>query len=103
MSIIGGILIFVAGVVSGGSLVAYNQYSIHSATSGLRKENERLRESAWTDKLESETSKAYAKGVKDGRKVPLSDVERFADTLNEGGYEFRMTRRGKHGKEQDPA
>lgn len=102
MSVIGGILLFVAGITVGGSAVAYNHYSVQRVTTSLRKENEHLKESSWRDKMDFETSKAYGKGYRDGRRNPLTDVERFADTLEEGGFDFKMTRRAKRGKE-DPA
>ena len=102
MSVFGGILLFVAGITVGGSAVAYNHYSVQRATSSLHKENDHLKEGAWMDKLEYETSKAYSKGYKEGQRRPMSDVERFADTLDDGGFEFKMQRRGKRGKE-DPA
>lgn len=102
MSTIGGILLFVAGLACGGSAVAYNQYSIKNAIKGLQKENDHLKESSWKDRLDYETNRAYGKGYHDGRRVPISDVERFAETLDGGNFEFRMQRKGvKHGQEEN--
>jgi len=95
MSVLGGVLLYAAGVVTGAGAVLFNHWSVESRTSQLRKENEHLKTSAWEDRMEYAQDKAFRKGFNEGRKNPMSDVERFADTLSEGGYEFRMERRGR--------
>ena len=97
MSVIGGIMLFVSGVAVGGGAVIFNHCTIESQTRGLRRENERLKTSAWEDRMEYAQDKAYRRGYSDGRKSPISDVERFADTLEQGGYEFKMKRKGNAG------
>ena len=92
MSIFGGIILFVSGVAIGGSAVAYNYHSIRRATTGLHKENERLKTCAWEDKMDYVYKQAYDEGYFQGRKSPLSDVERFADTLESRHIDFRTTR-----------
>lgn len=69
MSIFGGIILFVSGVAIGGSAVAYNYHSIRRATSGLHKENERLKTCAWEDKMEYVYKQAYDEGYLRGRKA----------------------------------
>lgn len=99
MSAIGGVILFVAGVIIGGGAVKYNRWCVESQTSQLRRENEHLRTSAWQDRLEYETDKAWNKGYREGRKSPMSDVERLADTLEERHIDFRTVREGsKHGQ-----
>ena len=94
MSVIGGILLFASGIAVGGGAVMYNRWSVENQTAQLRRENEHLKTSAWEDRIEFARDKAYRKGFSEGRKSPMSDVERFADTLDSGGYSFRMERRG---------
>ncbi len=66
MTIIGGIAIYAAGVVTGGFAVAYNQYSIRRATRNLRTENDRLRERIADAKAQT----AFAQGESVRRKLP---------------------------------
>ena len=96
MIVIGGVLLFVAGVATGGSAVWYNRRSIDGAVKPVRKENERLKTCAWEDRLEYETERAYRKGYNAGRKDPMTDVERFADTLDKNDVTFRMERRRRN-------
>lgn len=98
MSVFGGIVLFTVGLAAGGGAVMFNRWCVDSKTAQLRRENEHLKSSAWKDRLEFETERAYRKGYKDGRKSPMSDVERLADTLEERNIDFRITREGpKHG------
>lgn len=89
MSVFGGIMLFAAGVATGGGLILYNQFSVANQTSQLRRENEHLKQSAWKDRLEYESDRAYRKGYNEGRKSPLSDVERLAETLESRHIDFR--------------
>lgn len=99
MSVFGGIMLFAAGVALGGGAVKFNRWCVESQTSQLRRENEHLRNSAWQDRLEYETDRAWRKGYHEGRKSPMSDVERLADTLEERHIDFRTVREGpKHGQ-----
>lgn len=99
MSVIGGIMLFAAGIAVGGGAVKFNRWCVESQTSQLRKENEHLRTSAWKDRLEYETDRAYRNGYHEGRKSPMSDVERLADTLEERRIDFRTVREGpRHGQ-----
>lgn len=63
MTIVGGVALYAAGVITGGFAVAYNQYSIRRATRALRQENDRLREKMAENKINA----AFAKG----REYPL--------------------------------
>ena len=66
MTIFGGILLFVIGAVTGGSMVAYNNYSVRQATWKLAKENEKLRDTNYDVRMETEINKAYKDGYKAG-------------------------------------
>lgn len=66
MTIFGGILLFVVGAVTGGSMVAYNNYSVRQATWKLAKENEKLRDASYDVKVATEIDKAYKEGYRAG-------------------------------------
>lgn len=95
MSVIGGVLLFTAGVAVGGGAVIFNRRCVANETSQLRRENEHLKSSAWKDRLEYETSRAYRKGYREGQKYPLTDVEKFAETLASRHIDFRYGKRGE--------
>lgn len=69
MTIIGGIAIYAAGVVTGGFAVAYNHYSIRRATRSLRAENDRLRERV----VDARVQTAFEQG-KDNTRRKLPNV-----------------------------
>lgn len=95
MSIIGGIMLFLAGVATGSGAVILYWHGIRKHTAGLRRENSDLKANAWRDRMEYETGKAYRRGYSAGRRNPLSDVERFADTLANRHIDFRYGKRGE--------
>lgn len=66
MTIFGGVLLFVVGVVTGGSMVAYNNYSVRQATAKLAKENAQLRDAVWDARMDTQIKKAYKEGYKIG-------------------------------------
>ena len=92
MSVFGGIILFVSGVLVGGGAVAYNHYSVRRAISGLRKENDRLKDAAWKDAVVYKEDRAYREGYEKGRRSPLSEVEKLADTMERRGVDFRGPR-----------
>ena len=93
MSVFGGIVLFVAGVATGSGLVIANRVNVQRETAQLRRENERLRNSAWQDKLEYESSKAFREGYREGRLSPANDAERFAEFVEDRNIDFRGQRR----------
>lgn len=97
MNVIGGIILFMAGAMIGGSAVYYNQYSIRRATASLRRENEKLKHCAMEDALRYTEEKAYRDGYHEGRKSPMRDAERFAESF-EG---LKNVRFGGEGKKQE--
>ena len=70
MSVIGGVLLFVAGTAMGAGAVMYNRRSVEAQTRQLRRENEHLKQSAWRDRLEYESDKAFRRGYSPLRKNP---------------------------------
>ena len=82
MNVIGGILLFVAGIVTGGGAIAYNHSSIQRATRPLIRENEDLREQLWKRYSDNAAKKAYTEGYDKGRRSPISAVEELAATLD---------------------
>lgn len=93
MGVIGGIIIFVLGVAAGLGAAAGVLILVKRAMSELRKKNRHLEMSAWRDRLEFETDKAYrtgySRGYRKGRASPMSDVERLAATIEEKRMDFR--------------
>lgn len=101
MSVFGGIVLFMAGVATGSGLVIANRVNVQRETAQLRRENEHLRNSAWQDKLEYETHKAYWKGYREGRLSPANDAERFAEFVEDHNIDFRGQRRRNRHAETD--
>lgn len=93
MSVIGGILVFIFGLAAGLAAAAGIAILIQRITSQIKKENRHLKESAWNDRLEYETHRAYRtgyhRGYQKGRTDPINDVERLASTLKAHNIDFR--------------
>ena len=92
MSVIGGILLFAAGVIVGaGALTLHNMavkravYSViakkNSEIARLRNACSRLRENAGIMQQASDCADAFRRGRSEGRAHPMSDAERFARTF----------------------
>lgn len=102
MSVLGGIIIFVLGIAAGLGAAAGIYVLMRRALADLRKRNRYLEVSAWRDRLEFETDKAYrtgySRGYRKGRANPMSDVERLAATIEEKRMDFRgpVSRRGEN-------
>ena len=71
MSVFGGILLFVSGVATGSGAIILHQRDVKRESARLRRENEHLKTSAWNDRLEFETYRAYGDGYYDGRGAAL--------------------------------
>jgi len=103
MSAIGGIIIFVLGIGAGLGAAVGIVILVKRLTEPLRRANKHLETSAWNDRLEFESRKAfhagYVRGYRKGRDNPLSDVERLAATLEEHNIDFRTgsTRKRRDG------
>lgn len=85
MSVFGGIVLFTLGVATGGGLVIGNRVAVQRETAQLRRENEHLKTSAWKDRLEYETTRAYHRGYKEGRLSPANDAEKFVQLVEDRG------------------
>lgn len=83
MSVFGGIALFSLGVATGSGLVIGHRVAVNRETSQLRRENEHLKTSAWKDRLDFETARAYNKGFKEGRLSPASDAEKFVQLVED--------------------
>lgn len=90
MSVIGGILLFTAGVAIGGGAVIFNRWSVQRESEQLRRENDHLKDAAWRDRLEYEVDRGYREGYYDGSRSPLSDVEKFADLLERRRIDYHF-------------
>lgn len=103
MGVIGGILIFVFGLGAGLAAAAGIAILIQRVMAQLKKENRHLKESAWKDRLEYETNRAYRvgyhRGYLKGRDDPMSDVERLASTIKKHNIDFRTGPAKKRGED----
>lgn len=90
MSVFGGIMLFVGGVVTGSGAIILHQRDVRHESMQLRRENEHLKNSAWNDRLEFEAYKAYGEGYYDGSRNPMTDVERFADFLERRNVDYKF-------------
>ena len=83
MSVIGGVLLFSAGLMVGGGAVAYNRACVRKAEQKSETERDGLRREVYDVKFRAECDRAYREGYAEGRKNPLSDIavaplQRFA-------------------------
>ena len=96
MGVIGGILVFAVGLAAGLVAAAGIVILIHRIITPIKRENRRLMDCAWKDRLDYETNRAYRVGYRrgyiTGRDDPLNDVERFAATLRKHKVDFRTGR-----------
>lgn len=81
MSVLGGVALFLAGAAVGSGAVAYNKRCVSGVEKRARRECETLRNEVYNVKLEAECDRAYREGYAEGRKNPLTDVERLAQTF----------------------
>lgn len=92
MSVIGGVLLYTAGLVTGAGAIILHQREVRRAVTAVRQQKnteiaklrtayERLQEDAGVMQQASDCADAYRKGRSDGRLHPMSDAERFAHTL----------------------
>lgn len=101
MSVFGGIMLFAAGLAVGGGAVVFNRWTAEAQTSQLRRENEHLKQSAWKDRLEYETDRAWRRGYHEGRTKPMTEAERFVEMMDHGNIDFRgPVRAGKHRRDE---
>lgn len=94
MSVIGGVALFCTGVIVGGSAVAYNKACVSRAEQRTEKERDGLRKEVYEVKFRSECDRAYREGYAEGRKNPLSDIERLAQTFDGRKVQVRTNRKG---------
>lgn len=92
-SAIGGVLLFVAGLAVGGGVVLYGCHTTDKALEAYRRENERLKESAWQDRLTYECDRAWDEGYQKGRKHPIHAIEELANTLEQHGSNVKFNRK----------
>lgn len=104
MTVIGGILLFVAGFVIGAGLIILHNYEVRKAVNAvraqknteyakLRREYKRMQEEADIMQQASDCADAYRKGRTDGRAHPMSGAERFARTFEGKNARFVDTTR----------
>ena len=87
-------MLFAAGVVIGGSAMAYHKSSIREVEMDACTEKNNLQHEVYEVKFKAECNRAYRKGYHDGRRDPLSDAEKLADTFKGHRVEIRNTTKG---------
>ena len=65
-------------------------------TAQLRRENEHLKSSAWKDRLDYETQRAYSEGFRDGRLSPANEAEKFAEMIERNNIDFSYNHMNVH-------
>jgi hypothetical protein len=99
------ILVYVFGIGTGAGLLIANRRSVDKAVNTekvrsqqiidrLRKENDQ----AWQERNELIRQRDINRAYHEGRKSPLSEVERFAETLESHGAKFVNTSAKPSGK-----
>lgn len=104
MSVIGGILLFAAGIATGSGVLALHDWAVKRAVNAVRAQKnaeiakwknayERLQEDAGIMQQASDCADALRRGKTVGREHPLSDAERFARTFE--GKRVRFVENGR--------
>lgn len=104
MSVIGGILLFAAGVIAGAGGLALHNMDVRRSVQRVerRKDAELARLRTAYDRLQEETgmmrqasdcADAFRRGKSAGRAQPMSDAERFARTFE--GRRVKFANGGK--------
>lgn len=94
MSVIGGVALFAAGLMVGGSAVWYNNNCVRKVEDWAGREMDGLKDRVTSERFEKECDRAYRRGFRDGRRAPQTDAERFAETFEGRRVEFRDTSKG---------
>lgn len=94
MSVFGGVMLFAAGVVIGGSAVGYHKSSIREVELDACTERDELRNELVDAKFRAECDRAYRKGYRDGRRDPLTEAEKLAETFSGHRTVIRNTTKG---------
>lgn len=89
MSVIGGVLLFAAGVAVGGCAVAYNRECVRSVQEKALEDWTNLKRELDELRIQDARDRAYRKGYSRGRKDPLTDAERLAKTFEGRNVEIR--------------
>lgn len=84
-----GVVIYVAGVITGASLMLLHHREVVRAVNAERaKYQNRIRELE-TERITADCADAYRRGVQKGRYSPATAAERFAKTFEDRRVEFR--------------
>ena len=89
MSVIGGVALFAAGVLLGGTAVAWNMTSVREVQKRALKERDSLRRELFETKMLSECDRAWRDGYVEGRKNPEADWAAFARSFGGRKVELR--------------
>lgn len=82
-----------AGLMVGGGAVAYNKACVRKAEQKSETERDGLRREVYDVKFHAECDRAYREGYAEGRKNPLSDIERLAQTFEGRNVKMRTSNR----------
>lgn len=99
MSVIGGILLFAAGIATGSGVLALHDWAVKRAVNAVRAQKnaeiakwknayERLQEDAGIMQQASDCADAFRRGKTVGRADPMTGAERFARTFEGRNVRF---------------
>lgn len=94
MTTLGAIAIYMAGVITGGTLVCYNQWCIRRATGNLKRENDRLRDKVRDREAQSAYQRGYDNALSDRKERPKTSAERFAECYEDMRIQFKEPKKG---------
>ncbi len=100
MTVLGGIAIYAAGVLTGATMVCYNQWSIRKATAKLQRECNYLREKEREQALQRAWDQGHDYALAERKPRPQTDAERFAETFEGLHTTFKTPKKGKGEKNE---
>lgn len=100
MTILGGIAIYAAGMLTGATMVCYNQWSIKKATTKLQRECNYLRDQERQHAIQDAWNRGHDQAFADRKERPRSDAERFAETFEGLHTTFKTPKKGKGEKNE---
>lgn len=84
-----GVLLYVAGVVTGGGLMYLHYKMIYKAVNAERVKYQRRLQELEAERRTADCADAFRRGVQKGRCSPVTAAERFAKTFENRRVEFR--------------
>ena len=87
-----GVLLYVAGVITGGGLMYLHYKTIYKAVNAERAKYQRRLQELEAERRATDCADAFRRGVQKGRFSPAIYAERFAKTFEDRRVEFKGAR-----------